>query len=222
MSSSKISVVLAATALLVSVLFATPLGQAASRLVLPKNSVGAAQLKKNAVTGVKVKDGSLLAADFKAGQLPQGPKGEPGAPGPKGDKGDPGEAGAPGGILPGHATVKGEYVIDFYADIAGQAGDTAISFAASLSAAPSAPHENFIRAGQGSTANCPGSASDPKAAPGNLCVYERVAANVGDGGLFALGSLTPNAADLYGAALGVSAIAKGTASSAGTWAVTAP
>jgi hypothetical protein len=39
-SGTTISIVLAATALAVSVLFATPLGQAASRFVLPKNSVG--------------------------------------------------------------------------------------------------------------------------------------------------------------------------------------
>jgi hypothetical protein len=93
MSSSKISIALAATALLVAVLFATPVGQAAGRLVLAKNSVGTAQLKKNAVTGLKVKNGTLLAADFKAGQLPagpQGPKGDPGAQGPKGDSGAPG------------------------------------------------------------------------------------------------------------------------------------
>jgi hypothetical protein len=64
MSSSKISIVLAATALLVSVLFATPLGQAAGSLVLAKNSVGTAQLKKDAVTGPKVKNGSLTGADI--------------------------------------------------------------------------------------------------------------------------------------------------------------
>jgi hypothetical protein len=70
--------------------------------VLPKNSVGTAQLKKNAVRGLKVKNGSLMAADFKAGQLPAGPKGEkgdpgaPGAQGPKGDKGDTGPAGISG------------------------------------------------------------------------------------------------------------------------------
>jgi len=86
-SSSKLAVALSAAALLVAVLFATPVGQAASRLVLAKNSVGTAQLQKNAVTGAKVKNGSLLAADFRAGQLPAGPQG------PKGDKGD---AGAPG------------------------------------------------------------------------------------------------------------------------------
>jgi len=42
---------------------------------LPKNSVGNKQLKKNAVTAAKVKDRSLLAKDFKAGQLPRGAKG---------------------------------------------------------------------------------------------------------------------------------------------------
>lgn len=46
-------------------------------------------LKNNSVTGADVKalgtgdvqDGSLLATDFKSGQLPQGPKGDPGPPG---------------------------------------------------------------------------------------------------------------------------------------------
>ena len=84
MSASKLAVAFSAIALLISVLFATPVGQAASRLVLAKNSVGTAQLKKNAVTGAKVKNGSLLAADFRAGQLPAGPKGD------KGDTGAPG------------------------------------------------------------------------------------------------------------------------------------
>jgi len=50
---------------------------------LPKNSVGAKQLKKravttkklrnNAVTSAKVRNRSLLARDFKAGELPSGP-----------------------------------------------------------------------------------------------------------------------------------------------------
>jgi hypothetical protein len=88
-SASKLAVAFSASALLVSVLFATPVGHAATKLVLGKNSVGTAQLKKNAVTGAKVKNGSLLAADFRAGQLPAGPKGDTGAQGPKGDAGAP-------------------------------------------------------------------------------------------------------------------------------------
>jgi hypothetical protein len=54
---------------------------------LPKNSVGTKQLRKNAVVSSKVKNHSLVAADFKAGQLPAGP------PGPKGDTGATGPAG---------------------------------------------------------------------------------------------------------------------------------
>jgi len=108
MSGSKTPTVLAVTALLVSVLFATPIGEAAGRLVLPENSVGALQIKKSAVTGLKVKNGTLLAADFKPRQLPAGPlgpkgdKGDPGGqglkgdPGSQGDKGDPGAQGLPG------------------------------------------------------------------------------------------------------------------------------
>lgn len=59
-------------------------GSAYAVTSLPKNSVGTDQLKKNAVTSSKTKDHSLLAKDFKAGELPRGargPKGATGAPG---------------------------------------------------------------------------------------------------------------------------------------------
>jgi hypothetical protein len=100
----KTPTIIATTALVVAVLAATPVGQAAGRFALGKNSVGMAQLRKNAVTSAKVKNHSLLAADFKAGQLPAGPQG------PKGDKGDPGQTGAagPGGVS-GHETVFGAF-----------------------------------------------------------------------------------------------------------------
>ena len=99
MLKSKLNTILAVTAVVIAVFGSTPLGQAAARFVVPKNSVGVGQLKKDAVTGLKVKDGTLAAADFKAGQLPagpQGPKGDAGAPGPKGDAGAPGPQGDPG------------------------------------------------------------------------------------------------------------------------------
>ena len=84
---SKTPTIIAITALVVAVLAATPVGQAAGRLALGKSSVGTAQLKKNAVTSVKVKNHSLLAADFKAGQLPSGPQGPKGDTGPQGPRG---------------------------------------------------------------------------------------------------------------------------------------
>ena len=83
----KTPTIIAITALVVAVLAATPVGQAAGRLALGKNSVGTPQLKKSAVTSAKVKDHSLLAADFKAGQLPAGPQGPKGDPGPQGPRG---------------------------------------------------------------------------------------------------------------------------------------
>jgi len=58
--------------------------------VLPRNSVGTAQLKSNAVTSAKVRNGSLLRADFRRGQIPAGPTG---ARGPQGPAGPPGPAG---------------------------------------------------------------------------------------------------------------------------------
>ena len=69
----------------------------ATVLNVPRNSVGTLNLKRNAVTARKIApnairtahvlDGTLLAADFKAGQIPQGAKG---------DKGDPGAPGLSG------------------------------------------------------------------------------------------------------------------------------
>jgi hypothetical protein len=90
MNSSKTPTVVAVTALVVAALAATPIGQAAGRVVLGKNSVGTAQLKKNAVTGAKVKDGSLRATDFGSGQLPAGPQGQKGDAGARGPQGDTG------------------------------------------------------------------------------------------------------------------------------------
>jgi hypothetical protein len=63
---------------------------------LPRNSVGTAQLKNNAVTSIKVRNHSLRLIDFKAGQVPAGPAGPAGAAGPAGPKGDTGAKGDPG------------------------------------------------------------------------------------------------------------------------------
>jgi hypothetical protein len=84
---------MSASALVVAVLGSTPLGHALVSNV-PRNSVGPIHLKRNAVGPQKIApnavraphvlNGSLLAEDFKAGQIPAGPagpKGDPGAPG---------------------------------------------------------------------------------------------------------------------------------------------
>jgi hypothetical protein len=74
-------------------------GTSYAAIVLPANSVGTKQIKKNAVTTKKVKNGSLRRADFGAGQLPAGATGATGATGARGatgPKGDKGEKGDPG------------------------------------------------------------------------------------------------------------------------------
>ena len=70
-------------------------------LTLPRNSVGTKQLKRhavigpkikrNAVTSSKVKFHSLLAEDFKPGELPRGEMGPQGERGPQGGLGTPGQ-----------------------------------------------------------------------------------------------------------------------------------
>src|SRR3954468_2327434 len=51
-------------------------------------------LPRNSVTSVQVKDRSLLARDFKAGQLPRGPQGPAGPAGPQGPAGPAGSSGS--------------------------------------------------------------------------------------------------------------------------------
>jgi hypothetical protein len=60
-------------------------GSSYAAVTLKRNSVKSENIAKNAVTSPKVKNGSLLFRDFKAGQLPAGVQG------PKGDKGDQGD-----------------------------------------------------------------------------------------------------------------------------------
>ena len=88
------SLIISIAALIIAVFGSTPVGEAAWNQLVPRGSVGTPQLQRNAVKArqlapnavrsAHVLNGSLLAVDFKEGQLPQGPKGE------KGDKGDRG------------------------------------------------------------------------------------------------------------------------------------
>jgi len=71
---------------------------------IKKANVKTSDIAKNAVISGKIKDGALLAKDFKAGELPAGPQGAQGAPGEKGDKGDKGDPGDAGTAV-AYATV---------------------------------------------------------------------------------------------------------------------
>jgi hypothetical protein len=99
------AMVVACTALLVA-LGGTSI--AAVNQVLPKNSVGPAQLqfgavtnpkiRNNAITSAKVANRSLVRSDFAPGQLPAGPTGPQGPAGPAGAAGPAGPTGVIGAI----------------------------------------------------------------------------------------------------------------------------
>jgi hypothetical protein len=109
---------------------------------------------------------------------PAGVKGETGPVGPegpagKGEKGEKGPAGSPwtaGGTLPEGATETGAW--STYTKQAESLGVVAISFPIPLASAPAFEvATNYIPTKESPTTQCPGTAAEPKASPGNLCVY---------------------------------------------------
>jgi hypothetical protein len=63
---------------------------------LARDSVGSVQIRRNAVRSPEVKDGTLKARDFAAGELPAGPAGPEGPAGPQGPAGPAGPQGPAG------------------------------------------------------------------------------------------------------------------------------
>jgi hypothetical protein len=124
---------------------------------------------------------------------PVGPKGDQGIqgiPGADGDDGEPGPAGPEGSpwtvgnVLPKDATETGMWSMGPGVETKLLTLDYAIPTA-------SVPTVNFINeAGEaktGSAANCPGTATDPKANSGNVCIYENPQSE-GFGSFFSLES----------------------------------
>jgi hypothetical protein len=101
---------------------------------LPRNSVGNLQLRDNSVTSGKVKNSSLLKADFKPGQLPTGKTGKTGPAGKQGPPGDAGPAGpaGPAGAAgpPGPAATKLFAVIKSDGTLVHQSGVSSVSHTA--------------------------------------------------------------------------------------------
>jgi hypothetical protein len=146
---------------------------------------------------------------------PIGPPGTPGVngqagqPGPRGPRGEQGPAGPFPTSLPSGKTLTGVYRTDVASMIALE--DTE-SFAYPLASPPTV---HFVGIGTTAPAGCPGTASDPKATPGDLCVCA------------ALGAIGANVVEisdpetnLPGASARGFTIAGKTSS--GSWAVTAP
>jgi hypothetical protein len=194
-------------------LFLALAGGSYAAINIPKNSIGAKQLKKNAVTSVKVKPGSLLTSDFKSSA-------RQGLRGPAGPRGLQGVQGVPGpvtGDLPSGATLRGVYNLDAVVPAASGIAGGSISFGLRL---PSKPAIEIVGIGGPPTANCPGSLENPEAARGFLCVYKSSETNTS--GIFPCDQdCDPNIAERYGAELFASSTAGGRIFADGSWAVTA-
>jgi hypothetical protein len=181
-------------------------GTGYAAVTLPANSVGTAQLKKDAVTSLKVKNGSLLRGDFKAGQIPAGPAGPEG---PAGGAGPAGPAGPFPDALPSGKTIRGAYNIGATAAAAGALANTSISF---IYAFATTPTVKIVLQGAAAPAECTGNATFPQAQAGFVCIYEESKTNsVG---------VTLNAVNRSGATIFTNSSAAGGFFTFGTWAAT--
>lgn len=188
-------------------------GTSYAAIKLPRNSVGNKQLRSNAVTSGKVRNGSLRLSDFQSGALKRGPRGPQGPAGPAGAS-----------TLGSAKTLRGRFeaTSSTPATGAGATATGAISFGAQL---PSAPARNIVLSG--TTTQCPGTVADPEAAPGQLCIYvgdrvnngtiETITDSATAGGLPTVGGTSRQ-----GAGVVVVSAAAGTFGARGSWAVTAP
>ena len=119
---------------------------------------------------------------------PGGKEGPQGVPGIKGEKGVTGSPWTPDGTLPSKATEKGAWSISTTKEMGVPATATSISFTIPLAKALGATEVHYVN-NEGTeevsfnkeifefkavptTASCTGTAAEPTAAPGNLCVYE--------------------------------------------------
>jgi len=128
-----------------------------------------------------------------------------------------------GGPLPTGKTLRGMYIINYQAAGASSVGSAFISFPIPLASAPTV---NFIAAGGAATVPCAGSATNPTATAGNLCVYETRAANYTPGAFSPCFSdsafIACGLADKRGFNLEIFSIAAGMTYTSAVWAVTAP
>ena len=136
----------------------------------------------------------------------QGPPGRDGAQGPPGQDGGQGPPGPFTNQLPSGKTLKGAAYIT--------STISSHSFAFSL---PSAPIVHVRTFGSGPSAECPGTVTDPRAAPGHLCLYQ---ANNSGVGACVFATDDPMSSCTSATKFGFGASSSGQFS--GQWAVTAP
>lgn len=122
---------------------------------------------------------------------------------------------------PRRITLKGVYSSGLFVDDVPAYMLSNASFGKTLPAPPAVPAANIIPFGGPPTVNCPGSFDNPRALPGQLCLYERLRINV-----MAVQVLNSsgdiNVADTVGVQISAQAAAAGSMALMGKWAVTIP
>jgi hypothetical protein len=178
-------------------------GSKISGTTIKKGSEPGNRLKKNSVTGTQVKETSL-------GSVPKAA--EAGRAG-SANSAETARVATSAGNLASGQTERGTYfVIGNEASSTGIIGG-AISFPFPLASAPTA---HYIQIGGIPPSTCTGSAADPQAQSGHLCVYETTATNVGGGG-----AIEPTSITRFGVAVrGTTPGGTTNAAFGGTWAAT--
>lgn len=168
---------------------------------------------------------------------PQGPKGEKGdtglqgekgEKGPKGDKGAPGEPWTAGGTLPPGKTETGVWAVG--AGPASTFKEVSLSFALPLGQALDGNHVHYINlAGEevptlgspvASHPACDGTADNPAADPGHLCIYTGTEAEATSANQFVVNVKNIQGASRSGALIGF-IVSNEFGTARGSWAVTA-
>jgi hypothetical protein len=171
-------------------------------------------IAKNRLTNKAIKQ-------LKGNRGPQGPPGAQGAQGAQGIQGIQGPAGPfPNGNLPGGNTLRGNWMA--LCDTNEPTCWTDIAFGYQM-ASPLVAH--YIPAGAAASAACPGSADNPLAAAGHLCVYESIEGNTDhtDPNDYIYDQdFNGNQSGRWGAEIRILRAAAGYYYALGTWAATSP
>jgi hypothetical protein len=190
----------------------------AATALVPKDSVGSAQVINGSL---QTKDLSGKARKALRGSRGprgyEGPQGNVGPTGPKGPAGSPWTLG--NGVLPSGKTLRGVFAPGGTAAAPDDAVQESVSFGFISAGFPTV---HYVPNGTTPPPECPGSKTQPEAAPGHLCLYEAQVGNVSATCVFNPVTNACGEASGRGFGVAITAATSGDFWLQGSWAVTAP